>query len=117
MNENRNDGGQHDPNNERFIPEDHQRDLVKKFEKGCPSAFQEILATNMEQLQHLIERIATQEANSHDLTKEVIKALFSGVQAKIADPKFVRWVARTGAKAALENLRSTKPPDRGGATL
>ena len=117
MMENRKDGGQHDPNIERFIPEDHLRDLVKNFEKGYPSAFQEILATNMDQLQHLIERIATQEANSHGLTKEVINALFAGVQAKIADRKFVRWVARTGAKAALENLRSTIHPDRGGGTL
>lgn len=111
MNENRNNRCQLEPSSESLIPKIHQRDLIKKFEEGHPSAFQEILANNIEQLQHLIEEIATQEGNPDGLTKEVIKALFAGIQAKIADRKFVRWVAKTGAKTALKNLRNTNPPD------
>lgn len=112
MDENRNDRGQHDPSGESVVPEDHQKELIKKFENGYPSVFQELLANDMEQLQHQIETIAAQEGNCQGLTKEVIKALFAGIQAKIADRKFVRWIARTGAKAALENLRGASPPDR-----
>lgn len=108
---------QHDPSQESVILENNHRELLKNFENGYPSAFQEILANNIEHLQHSIETIANQEGYPDGLTKEVIKALFGGIQAKIADHKFVRWVAKTGAKAAVENFRSQSTPDQLRVTL
>ena len=108
---------QHDPNRESVILENNHWEFLKIFDNGYPFAFQEILANNIEHLQHSIETIATQEGHPDGLTNEVIKALFGGIQAQIADRKFVQWVAKTGAKAAVENFRSQSTPDQLRVTL
>ncbi len=90
------------------IAENRQRELIDKFEKGDPSAFQELLANDLDQLQQRYQTIAANEDNSGGLTINVMKAVFAGIQAKIADRSFAHWVAGTAAEVSIDYLRDAR---------
>ena len=97
--------GQYVSMGESNIAENQQRELIDKFERGDPSAFQELLANDLEQLQQQHRTIAARERDSRGLTTKVMKALFAGVQAKLADRSFAHGVAVAAAEVSMDDLR------------
>jgi hypothetical protein len=99
------DRRQYDPTGEYDFAEKQRRELIDKFEKGDSSAFQKLLAMDLEQLQKQYQTISAQNGSSGGLTTNVMRALFVGVQTKIAGRSFAHWVTNTSAKVALQYLQ------------
>ena len=102
------DRAQCDSTSDSDLAESYRSVLLDKFEKGDPSAFQELLANDLEQLQKQYQTIAVQKNISGGLTTKVMTALFAGVQAKIGGRDFAHWVSNTSAEVALQYLRSAR---------
>ena len=102
------DHGQCDSTNDYDLVENNRRELIDQIEKGDPSAFQKLLANDLEQLQKQYQTIAVQMNISGGLTTKVLTALFAGVQAKIAGRTFAHWVTNTSAEVAIQFLRGTR---------
>ena len=90
-----------------------KKELITAFERGNPSAFEEILVRHVELLSRHWLRAAARHGKKGSISEEALTILFDGLKAKISSSAFSYWVNSTAAAAAIDFFRGVRPSRTG----
>jgi len=90
------------------MPAEDDRELIRRFQKGDESAFNELVRKYQKSIYQIARRLLGSHEEAEDLSQEVFIKAYRGLAGFRSDAGFFTWIYRITVNSALNVLRKKK---------
>lgn len=90
------------------MPAEDDRELIRRFQKGDESAFNELVRKYQKSIYQIARRLLGSHEEAEDLSQEVFIKAYHGLAGFRSDAGFFTWIYRITVNSALNVLRKKK---------